>query len=151
MSAAAVKGTPVTIGGDHGILTDDGKFIPGGRRNKFNAERAASTLTRRRYDSGLERDVAEHLCARLAAGEISDLRQQDRVLLVADIWFKVDFSFTERGRRVYVEAKGFPTERWRLIQKLWRTFGPGPLTVIQRGRRGGLSIAKQILPKGGSA
>ena len=45
------------------------------------------------------------------------------------IIYKIDFSFLEKGRLIYSEAKGFETDRWRICVKLWKYYGPAPLEI----------------------
>ena len=85
--------------------------------------------------SKLEAAVYQILLLREKAGEITDIQKQARVHLSCQIYWKVDFSFMERGtmnrraRRVYCEAKGVETERYRICLKLWTEHGPGPLEI----------------------
>ena len=106
------------------------------------------------FSSKLENAVYQILKLREKAGEISDIRQQDCVDLGFGIRWKVDFSFfmknvTDKffGKRVYVEAKGVKTERYRMCLKLWEGGqGPGPLEIWE-GHYLKPMIKQIIIPK----
>lgn len=96
------------------------------KNNKYNAKREAG------FGSKLEAEVYKILKLREKAGQIQDLCQQQRVDLSCNIFWKVDFSFVETAtnRRVWAEAKGVETERYRLCLKLWKGgHGPGKLEI----------------------
>ena len=116
------------------------------RQNKFHAVKAAGD-SGRLYDSKAERDRANELLLLQQAGQISDLREQTVVDLVAEITYRPDFDYLENGRRLYEDVKGVETEAFRLKCKLWRHFGPGPLRVLKRkGSRAQFTVAKEVLP-----
>ncbi len=113
--------------------------------NKYHAKRAL--WNGRWYDSTAERDYALELDALARAGEISELQMQPRVELDRGIFYKPDFCFQEHGRYVWVDVKGVETERFRLLCKLWRNRGPGPLRIIKRaGRRSSFVVVREIMP-----
>lgn len=102
----------------------------GFNRNKYNAVRCSG------FGSKLEAAVFEVLKLREKSGEISDIRQQVSVDLGFGINWRVDFSFAKHvpnpnmAIRMYAEAKGVKTERYRMCLKLWRGGqGPGPLEI----------------------
>jgi len=100
------------------------------------------------YASRLERDRARELRLLELAGDIREFVEQPRVELLPGIFFKPDSAYTEGdGTRVFEDCKGVETPRFRLIAKLWRFFGPGPLRVVKRGR-GGFVVAREIVPRG---
>lgn len=114
-------------------------------RNKYGAQPA--TLDGRRFASTAERDYAAELHLRQRAGEIADLREQHQVALTdARIAYRPDFSFLERGRRIFVDVKGVETPRFKVIAALWSVYGPGPLRIVKRQRRA-FVIAREILPR----
>lgn len=93
--------------------------------NKFGARRTDG------FASKLEAAVHQILRLREKAGEISDI-QRGRVELTCGITWNVDFNFIDKtsGKRVWCEAKGVETERYRLCLKLWRGgHGPGLLEI----------------------
>jgi hypothetical protein len=103
----------------------------GAKKNKYRAI-AAKATDGRSFHSKLERSVYEMLKLRQRAKEIQDLECQVQVRLTdAQIGTKVDFAFTLRmtGERQFAEAKGFETERWLIIRKLWKHYGPAPLEI----------------------
>ena len=82
--------------------------------------------------SKLEAAVRQILFLREKAGEIRDIKSQCRVeLTLACIATKVDFCFTDcsTGETVYAEAKGFETDRWKIIKRLWRFYGPAKMEI----------------------
>ena len=85
-----------------------------------------------RFDSMLERSVHDLLRIRERAGEISIEKIQDRIKLASTGIVSIpDFRVRDRitGERFHVEAKGFETDRWKIIKKLWPFFGPGKIEV----------------------
>lgn len=116
------------------------------RREKYNRKRvrAADGYW---YDSIAEKDYAEILLALEKSGAISNIRRQEMIKLsAANIGYKPDFSYTEAGRRIYVDVKGFETPEFRLKARLWRAYGPGPLRIVKRGKNGGFVTVKEIMP-----
>lgn len=100
------------------------------RRSRFGSVRSNG------MSSKLEASVYQLLVLREKAGNISDIRQQHAVDLSCGIKWKVDFSFidNETKERVFAEAKGVETERYRLCLKLWRGgHGPGRLEIWKGG------------------
>ena len=87
----------------------------------------------------------------LQKGEvISGLNLQETVYLTkAKISYKTDFSFTalKAVEKVWVEFKGVETDRWRLIKKLWKHYGPGRLQVYKANNRG-VYLHEEIIPSG---
>lgn len=49
--------------------------------------------------------------------------------------------------QVWVEAKGFETERWLIIKKLWTVYGPGPLRIY-KGHYANIYLDEVIIPTG---
>lgn len=116
--------------------------------NKYGAERKESDmpeLAGRSFASGLERQRAGELVVLLRAGLITDLVFQPRVLLTdAEISYHPDFAYHEKGRPVYEETKGYETDRWRIIRKLWAHYGPAPLRVLVRGHGDRIVLKEEI-------
>lgn len=84
------------------------------------------------FASKLEAEVYKILKMRERAGEISDIKKQQRVDLTCGISWRVDFSFFDKAtkKRTYAEAKGMAGERYRLCRKLWKGgHGPGKLEI----------------------
>lgn len=94
-------------------------------KNKYKAEATDG------FPSKLEKAVHDLLLLRQRAKEIKDIKRQVRVTLTAGIASKIDFSFLEieTNETVYCEAKGMSTERWTMIKKLWRSYGPSKLEI----------------------
>jgi hypothetical protein len=83
------------------------------------------------YASKLEAAVKRILDLRELAGEISDIKR-GAVELTCGIKWNVDFNFIDNStkKRVWCEAKGMETERYRICKKLWAGgFGPGDLEI----------------------
>lgn len=77
--------------------------------------------------SKLEAVIYRMLVERQMRGEIHDLKSQVRLILqdgprVNKITWRVDFGFvvTATGRQEYCEAKGFPTDVYKIKLKLYR-------------------------------
>jgi hypothetical protein len=113
--------------------------------NKFHAQR--TTTHGRTFDSRGEAQCFEFLTHLQNAGEISGLRHQKYVDLVAGIRYKADYYFvdTKTGEEIWGEYKGFETPEWRLKLKLWKVFGPGRLRIF-RGHNPRYSV-EDVLPQ----
>jgi hypothetical protein len=99
-------------------------------KNKYGAKR--TTIAGQSFPSRVEAAVFQLYALRERASEISDLTRYSTVFLSdARISYKPDWSYIDLGTglRNYVEVKGVETERFRLIKKLWRAYGPGPLEI----------------------
>ncbi len=117
-----------------------------GRPNKYGARK--TRFGGRLYDSKAEADRAAELALLVAAGVITDLEAQPRVELEPGIVWKLDFAYTERGRRVHEDVKGIVTREAALKMKLWRLHGPGLLRIVKRrGTRAAFIAVKEIMPR----
>ena len=118
--------------------------------NKYGAIRTRDPLdAARSFDS--QGEAARANCLRLLqrGGEISDLQFQVTFRLTeAGIGYRADFVYVEKGRTVAEDFKGVETERFRLICRLWRFYGPCLLRVTKR-HRGGFRVAQEIPPPDG--
>lgn len=115
------------------------------RRTKYNAR--PTRCLGRRFDSSAEADRAAELALLEQAGEITGLQFQPRIELERGIYYRPDFVYEERGRAVYEDVKGVETERFRLVKKLWRLHGPGPLRITKRqSRRHGFRVVQEVAP-----
>ena len=100
--------------------------------------------------SKLEAAVYDVLVLRKKSGEITDIKRGP-VELTCGISWNVDFNFIDvkTQKRIWAEAKGFETERYRLCLKLWRGgFGPGPLE-IWKGDWNKPKLVEIVIPKKG--
>lgn len=94
--------------------------------NKYGADNSSG------FSSKLEQSVYRILQFKQKAGLIKNLRCQHSVSLTrAGIGCKVDFSFEEKGKLAFAEAKGCETDRWRIIRKLWPFYAPGRLYIYK--------------------
>lgn len=75
----------------------------------------------RSFASKLEAAVFDILTLRVRAGDIRDLRCQHTVDLIGGIRWRVDFSAVDcaTGELFFAEAKGFPTQEYKMKLKLW--------------------------------
>lgn len=99
-------------------------------RNKFGAVASGG------FPSKLEEAVYHLLRVREGAREIKDIKRQQSVVLQGGpretrITYRVDFSYYEIATKqtVWVEAKGFQNDVWKMKIKLWRIHGPGRLEI----------------------
>ena len=127
------------------------------KKRKYSNQKATSNnlteLAGRRFDSRLERDRAEQLVFLQRDGQISNLEFQKTIYLTRSrIGYRPDFVYDEdfRGgsRLVYEDSKGFETERWKIIKKLWPEYGPGLLRITMKGHGGKIRTVKEIFGKG---
>jgi hypothetical protein len=109
--------------------------------NKYNAKRII--VHGKSFPSKAEASHYGQLLLRLRAGEIMELECQPTVRLTdAGISYKPDFKYFENSLPVWCEVKGVITDRFRLIKKLWKFYGPGPLEIWIGGR-----LSETIIPK----
>jgi hypothetical protein len=98
--------------------------------NKFNNRKVTHYGVS--FASKLEASVYDHLKLQETKGIIYDLRCQDIIYMTKSrIGYRVDFSAISRqtGERRYYEAKGYPTDVWKIKRRLWVHYGPGTLEV----------------------
>lgn len=106
---------------DHGM-----RFTFGKNRSKYGAVKTGGLASK------LEFSVLELLKLREKAKEIKNIQLQQSVSLTrAKIMYKADFSYEDKetGKTVWVEAKGFAADTWRLKKRLWACYGPGKLEI----------------------
>ncbi len=101
------------------------------------------------FSSKFESAIYDMLLLRQKLGEIKNIRCQHPTHLTrAQIGLKVDFSYEDmNGKITFVEAKGFPTEGWKIKKKLWAYYGPGPLEIWQGDYRRP-KLSETLIPKG---
>lgn len=116
-----------------------------GRRSKFNARRTPGAYNRI-YASASEAAYSHEIALLERAGEISDVQCQPRVELEPGVRCVPDFSFLERGHRIFLEVKGFETPKWLLIASLWQLHGPGILRVVKKVGKG-FVVTRTIVPQ----
>jgi len=105
------------------------------KRSKYNNVIIRDPLTgKKAYDSKLEAHYHAELLLQERAGLIKDVRQWPSVELLPDIRYKPDFYFIDvkTGHEIWVDTKGVIGERYRLIRKIWRLFGPGTLQEVMK-------------------
>jgi len=86
------------------------------------------------FPSKLEWSVHQKLLERQSLGEISEVKRQQTIILQSGnretrITWRLDFSFVKDGILWCAEAKGFPTDVYKLKLKLWRKIKPHPLEI----------------------
>lgn len=102
------------------------------KTNKHHAQ--ATEYRGRTYDSKAEARYAMDLDLAVQAGIVRWWIPQPIVQLDA-LTYKPDFLVMPRNVPAYfVDVKGFETQRWKDIKKLWRAHGPDELRVIRRGK-----------------
>ena len=84
--------------------------------NKFHAIRCYSALCGRNFDSRLECRRGEQLELANQSGAIQDLQYQVKFILCKEprISIVIDFSYLEKGQRVYEDTKGKMTAECRV-------------------------------------
>lgn len=98
------------------------------KRSKYGNKR--TSIGSRTYDSGAEARRGAMLQLMEKSGNISDLQFQVTFKLSeAEVTYRADYTYMENGRLVAEDMKGVRTERFRLIVKLWRVYGPCLLRV----------------------
>lgn len=121
------------------------------RRARFGNKYGAKRTFHDGYTFGsmLERAVYDILKLRLAAKEIIKIDCQVIVYLTpARISYRADFRCWENETdHFFVEAKGCRGERWMIIRKLWKVFGPTRLEVWE-GRHNKPYLSNTIFPDG---
>ena len=99
------------------------------RGSKYGSRRTGG------FHSKFEASAYQSLKDREIKGEIKNLKTQVQVYMTrAKILYKPDFSYEENGETVYLEAKGFETDVWRIKRRLWKYYGPGKLIVVKGSR-----------------
>lgn len=99
--------------------------------------RTSRGLDGRSYHSALEASVSNWLLARVKAGEIQILKQQQHIHLfshdvkLCEYW--PDFTVKEIATQeiFWIEAKGAEKPDWLIKLNLWRAGGPGRLDIIK--------------------
>lgn len=84
------------------------------------------------FSSKLEAAVYAQLCLMERGGLIREIKCQQSVYLTeARIQYISDFSVFDVSKNctVWVEAKGFETDVWKIKLRLWKHYGPGPLQI----------------------
>ena len=117
--------------------------------NKFNvAPPEARTWQGRTYASKAEREYAQILWGRLAAGTIELLIEQPRLWLgVPENVYVPDFFVLDTGKPHFVDVKGVETPAFRKVMKLWANYGRCPLHIVKKS--GSKFLTAQII-KGGA-
>lgn len=114
--------------------------------NKYHAKKAKGWTSGKMYHSSGERDRAEVLKLMEKAGEIEALEEQPKVMMTKYHPYHPDFTYLEKGRRVFEDFKGAETERFKINCNLWRERGPGVLRITRRRGKYGKVLAKEIYP-----
>jgi len=114
--------------------------------HKYNASKVESDG--HSFSSKLELAVYGLLKMRKLAGEIKEIQVQAHCYLTeARILYIPDFRCVMAdGSELYVEAKGYETDVYRIKCRLWKHYGFGPLE-IWKGSPTRLNLHETILPK----
>lgn len=101
------------------------------------------------FDSKLEAALYHRLALEERGGRIRDLKSQPGTIFLgpARTQYRPDFSYTNCAteKTEWAEAKGFKTPAWRIKLKLWRTVGPGPLSIWE-GSAAHLKLVEIVIP-----
>lgn len=101
------------------------------------------------HRSKLESAVCQIIQLREKAGELKLLQVEDHIYLtLARIGYIPDFKcqYVATGEIFWVEAKGFPNDRWPMKKKLWKFYGPGILEIWM-GSHTKPYLAETVIPK----
>lgn len=135
--AIAGRGTPAArVGAFEALAAGIGGEAMMRRRHKYGARPV--TVDGVRYASQAEAIRGQQLAAQLRLGLIRELELQPRFALgCPENVYVADFRVVDDRGRVRVEdVKGFETPAFRRNKRLWRKYGPHPLHVLTRQRRG---------------
>ena len=111
--------------------------------NKFHAQR--TSFGGRSYDSKAEADRSAVLQLLARANVITDLQYQvTHKLTLAELTYRADFVYRERGLLVVEDVKGVMTDRFRIIMRLWPHYGTGTLRIVKRRGKSGWTVVKEI-------
>jgi hypothetical protein len=99
-------------------------------RNKYHAKRCIYKGIK--FSSQGEMRCYQYLELLEKAGYLRDIETHITTKLIAGISHKTDFRMWDikAEQLVYAEFKGMVTDRWRIIKKLWKIFGPAELRVF---------------------
>jgi hypothetical protein len=121
-----------------------------GKKNKQKYNAQKTVIDGESFPSKFEAAGWRIFKALEASGAIRDLSRYERVRLSdAGIPYKPDWSYTDVGtnQKRFVEMKGVETDRFRLIKKLWKAYGPAPLEVW-KGTHKRPYLDQTIFPEG---
>lgn len=126
----------------------------GGKKNMVNYRQVKKVeLDGRSFGSKAESQAYLWLKDLEKLGEITNIRHQVRIELLPGarnerVDYIVDFVVFDVAlcMDIYIEVKGFETDKWKIKLKLWRHFGPGILRVYKVGW-GKLGLDEEIHPK----
>lgn len=92
------------------------------------------------YDSKFEAQIAMELDMEVKAGKAFKVERQVKIPLIVNGYlicnYYIDFIVYRDGETEYIEAKGYPTETWKLKWKIFEALYDKPenkLTVIMQG------------------
>ncbi len=121
----------------------NGKFSRTAKYNEVSTKRDNI-----HFASKLEAATYDYLKNRELAGEIRIIQCQKHVKLTrAAIVAIPDFYLQDikTGEFFFAESKGFETERWLIVLKLWRKYGPGRLEIY-KGNYKKIYLAEVVIP-----
>lgn len=99
------------------------------------------------FASKLEAAVFDHLKLLEKAQELVFVRTQPQIYLTeAKLGYRPDFEVLIGGKQTYIEAKGFESERWLIIRKLYAYYGPAPLHIYKQSGKN-IRLVEIITPK----
>lgn len=110
------------------------------RGQKYNAKPVRDLSTGDSFDSTSEQKRYRILQLLERGKVISNLELHPKIVFIPkrgkapEIAWTLDYAYDEDGQRIYEDWKPRPiTDRDRLLFKLWRHYGPGPLRITTTG------------------
>jgi len=121
---------------------------PTRHKNKYNA-RPQVGFDGVRYDSKIEREMADILFCLKKAGDIKTyVSKPTKTTFPCGITWKIDFLVIQNdNKQYYLEVKGFATRDYALKLRSYKYHRPLPLFVI--GKKNGHWIVKDKVDTGG--
>ena len=116
------------------------------RSNKYGAKRVE--ISGESYDSKLECEMHGLLKLMERGGLINNIRRQVVVQLTRFVKWRADFVVfdVKRNADIIVEAKGFESERWKVLLQLLPEFSPMVVQIwCKKGSK--LAMTKEIIPE----
>jgi hypothetical protein len=88
------------------------------------------------YHSKAEAIRAGELALLLRAGVLESVDEQVPIQLTPGFRTIVDFVCVEKGITFAEEVKGFETQRFRDVRRMWQVYGPYRMKILKRVRGG---------------
>ena len=103
------------------------------RKQKYNA--TATEYRGWRFDSKAEANYARELDEKVGSGEVYMWLRQTPFDLGEDTRYRADFLVIETDGTIYaVDVKGYQTQSFKRIKRLWKKYGKIPLQIVKKGK-----------------